>query len=240
MFSAYDLSIFNRHLFWAIPLTVLAYFLASKISLKIKNPLFNTMLMTVLFIALFLLLFHIPYDKYFQGNQLIHQSLQFGIVALAFPLYRQTPNILALWKIIPLACFLGSFLAMISGVLIVFLCGGDKTIAASVLAKSVTTPIALVLTREVGGIEAIAVACVVIVGIFGAVFGHFILNICGIKNKSARGLAIGATSHAIGTGRCTEVCAEEAAYSSLALVLCGFFTAITASFVFTIMAKFLY
>ena len=205
MFFAYDLSIFNRHLFWAIPLTVAAYFLASKISVKIKNPLFNTMLMTVLFIALFLLLFHIPYDKYFQGNQLIHQSLQFGIVALAFPLYRQTPNIF------PIACFLGSCLAMISGVLIVFLCGGDKTIAASVLAKSVTTPIALVLTREVGGIEAIAVACVVIVGIFGAVFGHFILNICGIKNKSARGLAIGATSHAIGTGRCAELDAEEAA-----------------------------
>ena len=184
-----------------------------------------------------LLLFKIPYDRYFSGSHIIHQTLQIGVVSLAFPLYKQLPDIIRRWKVLLNVCFLSSLIAMISGVGLVWALGGDNIIAASVLPKSVTTPIALVVAKETGGIEAIAAACVLFVGLLGAICGYALLNVFHIKSHAARGLAMGATAHVIGTARCYEVNEEEGAFSSLALVLCGIFTALTAPFIWVMLLK---
>ena len=78
---------------------------------------------------------------------------------------------------------------MISGVAIAWILGANNAIAASVLPKSVTTPIALVVAGETDGIAPIAAACVLFVGLLGAIFGHALLNVFRIKSKAARGLA---------------------------------------------------
>ena len=77
--------------------------------------------------------------------------------------------------------------------------------------------------------------CVILVGTLGAIFGHQLLNLFKIKSPAARGLAIGAVAHAVGTARCIEVDYNEGAYSSLSLVLCGIMTSITAPFLFPVL-----
>lgn len=222
---------------WALPLTVITFLAMRKLSLKLKYPIFNPLLLSIILIISLLLLLKIPYDRYFSGSRLINETLQIGVISLAFPLYKQLPDIIRRWKVLLSVCFLSSLIAMISGVGLVWALGGDNIIAASVLPKSVTTPIALVVTKETGGIEAIAAACVLFVGLLGAIFGYMLLNLFHIKSRAARGLAMGATAHVIGTARCYEVNEEEGAFSSLALVLCGVFTALTAPFVFALLLK---
>ena len=222
---------------WAVPLTIITFLAMRKLSFKLKYPIFNPLLLSIILIISLLLLLKIPYERYFSGSHIIHQTLQIGVVSLAFPLYKQLPDIIRRWKVLLSVCFLSSLIAMMSGVGLVWVLGGDNIIAASVLPKSVTTPIALVVTKETGGIEAIAAACVLFVGLLGAIFGHMLLNLFHIKSRAARGLAMGATAHVIGTSRCNEVDEEEGAFSSLALVLCGVFTALTAPFVFALLLK---
>ena len=116
--------------------------------------------------------------------------------------------------------------------------GASPEIAASVLPKSVTTPIAMAVGGSLGGIPAISAVCVIFVGILGAVFGHSLLNLMRIRTKSARGLAMGTASHALGTARCAELDYQEGAFSSLALVICGIITSLIAPFLFPLIQAF--
>jgi len=76
---------------------------------------------------------------------------------------------------------------------------------------------------------------VLLAGVLGAVFGHMLLNLLRVRSKSARGLAIGNASHALGTARAAEIDYQEGAFSSLALVLCGIITSLLAPFIFPLL-----
>ena len=121
---------------------------------------------------------------------------------------------------------------MITGTSVALLMGASPQIAASILPKSVTTPIAMAVGGSLGGIPAISAMCVIFVGILGAVFGHTLMNAMRIHTKAARGLAMGTASHALGTARCAELDYQEGAFSSLALVICGIITSLLAPFIF--------
>ncbi|MEJ5174104.1 LrgB family protein, partial [Erwinia sp. MYb416] len=64
---------------------------------------------------------------------------------------------------------------------------------------------------------------------------HMLLNLLRVRSKSARGLAIGNASHALGTARAAEIDYQEGAFSSLALVLCGIITSLLAPFIFPLL-----
>lgn len=217
---------------WALPLTLAAFFLMRSLSQRFAHPLLNPLLWAIVLIVPVLLVLHVPYPRYFAGNHALTALMQPSVVALAFPLYKQLPQIVRRWKLLLVASLSGSLVALVSGAALVLLLGGDKTLAASVLPKSVTTPIAIAVADSVHGVSAISVLCVVVVGIFGGVFGHPLLNALGIRSKAARGMAIGASSHVIGTARAAQLDWEEGAFSSLALVLCGLWTVLLAPWVF--------
>jgi predicted murein hydrolase (TIGR00659 family) len=124
---------------------------------------------------------------------------------------------------------------MISGGAIALWLGATPEIAASILPKSVTTPIAMAVADSLGGIPAISAVCVIFVGILGAVFGHTLFNLLKITTHSARGLAMGTASHALGTARCAEMDYQEGAFGSLALVICGIITSLLAPFLFPVL-----
>lgn len=219
-------------IWWSLPLTVIIFFLARKLAARINLPLLNPLLVAMVIIIPFLLLTGIPYERYFHGSKVLNDLLQPAVVALAFPLYEQLHQIRSRWKSIITICFAGSVIAMVSGTLIALWLGATPQIAASVLPKSVTTPIAMAVSASIGGIPAISAVCVIYVGILGAVFGHTLLNLMHIQTKAARGLAMGTASHALGTARCAELDYQEGAYGSLALVLCGIITSLIAPFLF--------
>ena len=189
-------------------------FAARKLAARFKMPLLNPLLVAMVVIIPFLLLTGIPYERYFAGSKILNDLLQPAVVALAFPLYEQLHQIRARWKSIITICFVGSLVAMITGTSVALLMGASPQIAASILPKSVTTPIAMAVGGSLGGIPAISAMCVIFVGILGAVFGHTLLNAMRIHTKAARGLSMGTASHALGTARCAELDYQEGAFSS--------------------------
>lgn len=223
------------YLWWSLPLTLLVFFAARRLAARYNMPLLNPLLVSMAVIIPVLLALNIPYDHYFAGSEVLNDLLQPAVVALAFPLYEQLHQIRARWKSIISVCFIGSVAAIASGTLIALWMGASDEIAASVLPKSVTTPIAMAVASAIGGIPAISAVCVIFVGILGAVFGHALFARSGIRTKAARGLAMGTASHALGTARCAEVDFQEGAFSSLALVICGIMTSLLAPFLFPLL-----
>ena len=83
---------------WAVPLTVITFLTMRKIAQKLRYPIFNPLLLSIIFLIPLLLLLNIPYDRYFSGSRLINETLQISVVSLAFPLYKQLPDIIRAGK----------------------------------------------------------------------------------------------------------------------------------------------
>ena len=219
-----------HEIWWSLPLTLAVFFLARRLAARFKFPLLNPLLVAMVVLIPFLLITGISYERYFLGSKILNDLLQPAVVA--FPLYEQLHQIRARWKSIITICFIGSVVAMVTGTTVALMMGATPQIAASILPKSVTTPIAMAVSSSIGGIPAISAVCVIFVGILGAVFGHTLLNVMRIRTKASRGLSMGTASHALGTARCAELDYQEGAFSSLALVLCGIITSLVAPFLF--------
>ena len=144
------------HIWWSLPLTIGVYFLARAIYIKFKLPVLNPLLISIVIIIPLLIFTGTSYNHYFEGSRILNDLLQPAVVALAFPLYEQLHQIRAQWKSIITICFAGSVIAMVTGTAIAFMMGATPEIAASILPKSVTTPIAIAVSNSIGGVAAIS------------------------------------------------------------------------------------
>lgn len=144
------------NIWWSLPLTLVVFFAARKLAVRFKMPLLNPLLVAMVVIIPFLLLTGIPYERYFAGSKILNDLLQPAVVALAFPLYEQLHQIRARWKSIITICFVGSLVAMITGTSVALLMGASPQIAASILPKSVTTPIAMAVGGSIGAFRPLA------------------------------------------------------------------------------------
>ncbi|WP_318491308.1 CidB/LrgB family autolysis modulator [Photobacterium leiognathi] len=215
--------------------TLVVFYSMRYLAIKIRNPLFNPLLISLIFLISALRCLNVPYETYFADNEIINYMLGPAVVALALPLYQQLPLIKRKWKTILTACFIGSVLSMTFGTGIAFLMGADAQLAASILPKSITTPLAMAASQQIGGIPAITAAMVIIVGLFGAVLGYPVMKLFRIHHPLAKGLSIGTVSHALGTAKAVEQDYQEGAFSSLALVICGIMTTLLAPLMFPIL-----
>lgn len=207
-------------------LTVGAFLLGKLIFRKTKMALFNPLLIAALLIIPTLLLLDISYEQYHKSTQFIRFFLSPTVVLLGFLLYEEVESIRANLKNILIAITTGSFVTMGTILLIGKLMGAENEIILSLLPKSVTMPIALSLSGQSGGVEAITAVSVVITGIFGNMIGVTLLKLFKITDKIAAGLAFGASSHAIGTAKALECGALEGAMSGLAIGVTGVITAL--------------
>ncbi|MBQ8521036.1 MAG: LrgB family protein, partial [Bacteroides sp.] len=115
---------------------------------------------------------------------------------------------------------------IVSVVLVAKLLGATPEIICSLAPKSVTTPIAMEVSKATGGIPSLTAAVVVVVGLFGAVLGFKVLAWGRVGSPIAQGLSMGTATHAVGTSTAMEVGRKYGAYASLGLTLNGILTAL--------------
>ncbi|GAD89812.1 MULTISPECIES: CidB/LrgB family autolysis modulator [Vibrio] len=216
-------------------LSIIVYFIAKFIAKKANNPLANPLLISMAILIPFLLIFKVPYQQYYEGNQIIQHLLQPAVVALAYPLYEQLNEIRAKWKLILTTCVIGSLGSMLTAGTLAAMLGADSQLLASMMGKSVTTAIAMQVSTELGGEPAVAAILVLLAGLTGSLFGYPIFKMLSIKHPIAKGLSMGTCSHALGTATAFDNNQKDAAFSSLALVLCGVITSLLAPFVMALM-----
>lgn len=170
----------------------------------------------------------VTYEQYAYGAEFINFLLGPATIALALPLYRNRQIILK--KALPIG--LGVTLASTVAIIAAYLCGkalgASEAVLISLIPKSVTTPIAIDISKTLGGIPALTTAAVIITGMLGATFNHKLLKLCGIDNDLACGLAIGASSHGLGTSACAAVSPIQLAIGGVAIALTGIVTSILA------------
>lgn len=210
----------------ALPLTILI-FLASKRLYALKAwPLFNPVLLTIASLITLLVSLGLDYAEYEQGSYLLTALLEPAVVVLALPLYQQLHLIKTKMNKIIVACLLSVVVAFASAFYVMPLLGADLMTSASLAAQSVTTPIAMEISKSLHGIVSLTAAMVIFAGIIGASIGLTFLNLVGVKDKQAQGIAVGCASHALGTAKVLEVDQTAGAFSSAALILCAIFSAV--------------
>lgn len=220
-------------------LTFSTYFTSRFFCSKFRSPLCNPLLFSISIIIFTLTVLDVPYGEYYDDNKLLSYFLEPAIIAMASPIYTQLPNIKKNMKLILGACIFGSIFSMISGGFIALYLGADSLLIASVLTKSVTVPIAMASTSQLGGDVSVTAVLVLFAGLAGAIIAYPVYTLMRINNKIIRGLTIGASSHALGTAQAIANNPDDAAYSSLALVLCGIFTSILAPLIYPIILWFI-
>ncbi|WP_448563629.1 LrgB family protein [Thalassotalea ganghwensis] len=192
---------------------------------KLATPLLNPMLLTIISIGTLLILLDIDYQRYQRASHPLSILLELSVVTLGFPLYQHLEMIKKQWKKIVIISLLASILAMISGYMLTFYFTQNDGLAVAIALKSITTPIALILSEKLNGNVAITAIAIVIAGLCGAIFGVKWLNQLGVRQPEAQGLAIGTASHALGTATISQISYQHAAFSSLALILSATLTA---------------
>ncbi|WP_322099093.1 LrgB family protein [Haematospirillum jordaniae] len=210
-----------------LTLTLLAYVAGLWIFEKggrraILNPVLTAMLLlvTVLNIS------NISYADYFSGAQFIHFLLGPATVALAVPLYNQLGRVRRSLRALVVAIGTGSVCAAGSAIALAWAAGVSPATLASIAPKSVTSPIAMGIAEQIGGLPSLAAVVVILTGILGAVVGPGILRLTGVRDRRACGVAMGTVCHGVGTARALQHSEVSGAFSSLSMGLNGLATAI--------------
>ncbi|WP_051758855.1 LrgB family protein [Bacillus manliponensis] len=201
------------------------YMLAKKVYGWLPSPFTIPVLTGTAFMAILLLAMNIPYESYMQsGGGWIAKLLGPGVVAFAVPLYKQR-HILKKYAVpIGGGVFVGTVVAITSDVVIATLMGTDKSLLLSSLPKSVTMPVAMSVSEEVGGIPSLTAAFVVVAGITGTIAGPTLLKWSRVTNSVGKGISFGCASHILGVMRAMKNNEHEGVIGSVTMTLTAILT----------------
>lgn len=214
------------------PLTWLLLTLASfKLGIIIyekfnKHTLLQPIIIAYLLILSAILLTGTSYEDYFKSVEIIHFFLGPATVALALPLYKNLRHIKSLFVPIIITLVVAGIISILIAVGLLWILGAELPTILSMTTKSITAPIAIITSEQIGAIPSLAVGFVIISGIIGALLGTSLFKILKIKHDTSKGFALGLISHGIGTARAVEISEKAAAFSALAMGLGGILTAV--------------
>ncbi|WP_456478855.1 CidB/LrgB family autolysis modulator [Geoglobus ahangari] len=211
---------------FGIFLTLALYYAFTEVYSRKRVFLLNPVLLTILGIVLILSVSGISYDYYNDSAQILTFLLGPAVVSLAVPLYRQREYIYKYSKQIFAGIVVGGLVAIISAVFILKLLGGSEVVMRSIAPKSITTAIAIGVSEKISGIPSLTAVLVILTGIMGNAAGVEVMNAARIKDRVARGLAMGVTAHGLGTARIILDDEVSGAVSGLGMALNGIFTSI--------------
>lgn len=203
----------------------LGMWLRKKTGLSFMNPL----LISIILVIAFLLLTGVSYKTYAEGANAISFLLTPATICLAVPLYQQFNLLKKNWKAVVAGVVSGVVSSLVCILLLALLFKFDHQTYVTFLPKSITTAIGMGVTEELGGYVSLAVIVIVITGVIGNVIAEWVLKLFRIEEPIAKGIAIGSSSHAVGTAKAMEIGQIEGAMSSLSIVVCGLLTVVGAS-----------
>lgn len=209
-----------------LALTVGAYLLGLFLQRKCKSPLCNPILIAVLVVVGVLLATGFPVEDYQASTAGLSWLLTPATICLAVPLYEQLK---VLKKNLP--AILGGIAAgTVTSLIVVFamcqLFHLDAPLTVSLLPKSITTAMGIVLSGENGGLPALTTAVIIVTGILGSLTGSTLCKLLKLQDPVSQGVALGTASHVIGTSRANQLGSLQGAVSSLSLTVSGILTAI--------------
>lgn len=215
--------------YFGVTVSLIGYGAGIMLKKKFKYAFLNPLLISIIFVIGVVMLCGVDYESYENSAQYLSYLLTPATVCLALPLYQQMT--LLKKNLAAVACgILAGVLASLGSVLLLaFLFGLEHDVYVTLLPKSITTAIGMGVSEELGGLVTITVAVIIVTGVIGNVIGEAVCKLFRIYEPIAKGLALGTSSHAIGTAKALEMGEVEGAMSSLAIAVAGLLTVIGAS-----------
>ena len=217
---------FFENKFFLLAITFGFFFFSKLLQKRTGWVVLNPILLAIALLICFLKFTGVSYETYNEAGSLVEFWLKPAVVALGVPLYLQLRMIKKQLMPILVSQLVGCIVGLVSVTIIAKLMGASPAVIMSLAPKSVTTPIAMEVSKAAGGIPSLTAAVVVVVGLFGAICGFKILQVGHVGSPIAQGLSMGTASHAVGTSRAMEVSGKYGAYASLGLTLNGILTAL--------------
>lgn len=197
---------------------------------KFRTPLLNPLLFAIICCIAFVEGGVISFEKYMSDTAILQSLLPVATTLLAVNIYKQLKTVKKYAVAILVSCLAGSLTSILSVVALCRLFKVNEAIEASFIGKSCTTPIALDVSLMNGGMEGLTVIAVICTGIVGAIFAPSLAKLFRIKSPVAEGIAIGTSSHVIGTTKAVEIGEIQSALSGVAIGICGLITVILVTF----------
>ncbi len=212
---------------WSLA-TIALYLIAKHLYRKWPYWWLTPLALTPALLAIAILALHATYRDYIHGTGWLVALLGPVTVAFAVPIYEQRALIRRQWPLLIAGMAVGSVTAMASSWAFAVLLGVDGALRLSLLPRSISTPFAMEVSSEIGGIPDLTAVFVVVTGIAGAALGDFVLAGLPLRTPLSRGALFGAGAHGAGTARAYQIGREEGAVAGLVMVLAGLMNVLAA------------
>jgi predicted murein hydrolase (TIGR00659 family) len=205
---------------WSLA-TILLYFLAKRVHRAWPRWWLMPLAVAPALLIVAALVLHVSYHDYIRGTHWLVALLGPVTVAFAVPIYEQRALIRQRWPLLLVGMIAGSLTSVLTSWLLAYLLGVDGALRLSLLPRSISTPFAMEVSGEIGGIPDLTAVFVVLTGIIGAAVGDIVLARLPLRSKIAKGASFGVGAHGAGTARAHQIGREEGAIAGLVMVLVG-------------------
>ncbi|EGB15988.1 LrgB family protein [Pseudodesulfovibrio mercurii] len=164
---------------------------------------------------------HVPYSRYHDSAGWLLTMLGPVTVAFAVPIYEQRRLIRRYWAVLSIGMLAGSATAFLTSWAFASLMGIDGTLRLSLLPRSISTPFAVDVSRDIGGTADLTAVFVIVTGVLGSLVGGFLAERLPLRSALARGAMLGVAAHGAGTAKANELGPEEGSIAGLLMVLVG-------------------
>lgn len=214
--------------FFGVFITLLGFYLGILLKQRFKLGIFNPLIVATAFVIILILVLDIDYEMYENSARHIGFLITPATICLAVPLYRQLDVIKKNGKAIAIGITASVASSMLSILLLSLLFNFNRQFFLTLLPKATTSPIAMGISEELGGITPLTVVAVILAGNIGNLLAVPLIKLFKLEEPIAKGIAIGSSSHVVGTVKAFEIGETEGAISSLSIILAGLMTVVVA------------
>ncbi len=213
--------------FWGVA-TIAVYYLAKALYRRYHNAWTSPLIFSPLVLLALAVLLHANYHDYMRGTHWLMAMLGPVTVAFAIPIYQQRELIRRNWKVLGAGVAVGSTVAILSAWYLSTLLHLSSDLRLSLTPRSITTPLAMEVSDEVGGVAELTAVFVILTGICGSLVGQVVLRYLPVRSSMARGALLGMGAHGMGVAKAREIGSEEGAIAGLVMVMAGLLNVMVA------------
>lgn len=216
----------------SILLTFFVYRVSKKSYVRWKFFFLSPLLISPIVLILLLILSHTAFDNYYSGAKWLSFLLGPATVAFAMPVYKHLHLLRRhLFEIIA-STTVGSATAIVSTFFYAVWLQLGPSLTTSLVPRSITTPVAMDISKTIGGVPTLTAVFVIITGITGALVGPSLIRLFKIEKSTAKGLMLGMSAHGAGTSKAFELGEREGTFASIAMIVAALITIILAFTIF--------
>ncbi|RBJ84491.1 LrgB family protein [Pseudomonas sp. MWU12-2534b] len=207
-------------MFW-LALTLGAYLFSRWIYRRTGRYLLSPLILVPALLLAIAVPLHTAYAEYAANTHWLMLVLGPVTVAFAIPIWQQRHLLMRHWSALLLGMLAGSAVSIGSSFGLAKMLALDSSVTLSLVPRSITTPFAMPLAHDLGGVPELTAVFVMFTGVIGAMLGGVLLRWLPLRSALARGALFGVGAHGAGVSRAHEVGGEEGSVAGLVMVLTG-------------------